>query len=348
MARCLIALGCNLGDRREALDWACKRLDASKATKVVARSRWHETAPVGGPEEQGFFLNGGALVETSLEPEALLGLLQEIEHERGRCRRERWGPRVLDLDLLLYGELVVSTPRLSVPHPRMAWRRFVLEPAAEVAAEMIHPPTGWTIGQMLAHLDRAAPYVAIAGPIGVGKTRLAGVLAERISAQPIAEAFDAASLESFYRDPSGHAWAVEIQFLEERTGLLDAASPRWSAPGRLWVSDFWFDQSLAYAEVWLPARLVEAFRERWREARCRVQPPKLTVLLDAPTETLAQRIRRRGRPSEQGLTAVRLEAIRQAILSLAGQRGRGPILSLVHDDTDRVFDEVVAAIEAMR
>lgn len=348
MASCLIGLGSNLGDRRQTLDWACQRLAEAHETKVVAQSRWHQTAPIGGPGDQRPFLNGALCVETSLEPEVLLGLLQEIENERGRRRAERWGPRVLDLDLLLYDQLILSTPRLSVPHPRMAWRRFVLEPAVEVAAGMVHPSTGWTIEELLAHLNTAASYVAVAGPVGVGKTRLAGVLSERISAEPIAEEFDPARLETFYRDPAGHAWAVEIQFLEARARVLAADAPRWSEPNRLWVSDFWFDQSLAYAGVWLPPQLAEAFRERWLEARRRVQPPKLTVLLDAPIETLAERIRQRGRPSEQSLTAAQLEAIRQAILSLAGQRGHGPILWLTHDDTDRVFAEVAAAIEAMR
>ena len=89
--------------------------------------------------------NAAALLETAIEPGPLLRLVKQLEHEWGRQTAERWAARVLDLDLLLYDRLVVETPELVVPHPRMAWRRFVLEPAAEIAPEMVHPPTGWTI-----------------------------------------------------------------------------------------------------------------------------------------------------------------------------------------------------------
>ena len=347
MANCLIGLGSNLGNRRQALDGACRRLGSEQDIRVTAASRWHETAPVGGPAGQDPFLNGAVLLETSLEPETVFRLLQRIEAEQGRRRTERWGPRVLDLDLLLYDALVRRTPELTVPHPRMAWRRFVLEPAAEVAAAMLHPTTGRTIGQLLAHLNTAAPYLAIAGAIGVGKTHLVGVLARSSEVGPISEEFDTRRLETFYADPPGNAWDVEIEFLNQRTRLLGADSPRWSQPDRLWVSDFWFDQSLAYAEVWLPPERREAFRRRWHQARDRVVAPKLTVLLDAPTNELLERVRRRGRRAERSLNAERLEQIRQAILELAEQPGHGPILHLMHDDTNRVVAEVRTAVEAM-
>lgn len=252
----------------------------------------------------------------------------------------------MDLDLLLYDRLVLRTPGLEVPHPRMAWRRFVLEPAAEIAAEMIHPATGWTIARLLAHLDATRPYVAFAGPIGVGKTHLADLFVRRAGAAPVRERFDTARLETFYAEPAGNAWNLEIEFLSQREGLLAADGQRWSQSKRLWVSDFWFDQSLAYAAVWLPPDKMEPFGARWQQARSRVEPPKLTVLLDAPTETLLERIRRRGRRAEQGLAAAQLDRIRKAILALAEEPGHGPILRLVADDAERVFEEAAAAIEA--
>jgi len=162
MAVALIGLGSNVGDRHAALRKAVERLRASAGVTDIQCSRWHVTSPVGGPAKQGAYLNGAVRLVTSLAPASLLALLQDIERSAGRIRRQRWGPRTLDLDLLLYDRAIFKGPRLEVPHPRMAFRRFVLTPAAEVAADMLQPVIGWTVGELLAHLDTAADYVAIA------------------------------------------------------------------------------------------------------------------------------------------------------------------------------------------
>ena len=94
-------------------------------------------------------MNAAALLETDLPPAALLAALQDIERRLGRIRAERWGPRTIDLDLLLYDQLELETPELILPHPRMSFRRFVLGPAAEIAAEMAHPVCGNTIGGLV-------------------------------------------------------------------------------------------------------------------------------------------------------------------------------------------------------
>jgi 2-amino-4-hydroxy-6-hydroxymethyldihydropteridine diphosphokinase len=121
---------------------------------VQAVSSYHETVPVGGPSGQGAYLNAAASLKTTLDPFALLHRLQEIELRLGRARTERWGPRTLDLDLLLYNDLVLDTSELTVPHPRMGVRRFVLEPLAEIAAGAVCPVTGRTVARMLEDLRR--------------------------------------------------------------------------------------------------------------------------------------------------------------------------------------------------
>lgn len=133
----LVALGSNLGDRRAHLDGALAALDAHRGVTVVARSTWHPTAPVGGPAGQGEFLNGAALVTCPLAPEALLELLHDVEHAHGRERAVVDGPRTLDLDLLLFGSERRDGPGLVLPHPRMAGRRFVLAPLAELCPELV-------------------------------------------------------------------------------------------------------------------------------------------------------------------------------------------------------------------
>src|SRR5690606_10760471 len=110
----------------------------------------------GGPAGQPSFLNGTVLLTTTLSPEAVLAALEQLETEAGRAREVRWDARTLDLDILLYDDLCLRTSRLMIPHPRMAFRRFVLRPAAEIAAEMVHPEIGWTMEQLLMHLETAA------------------------------------------------------------------------------------------------------------------------------------------------------------------------------------------------
>ena len=137
MGCCLLALGSNLGNREELLQTAVRRLNSHQELEIIGSSQWHQTQPIGGPANQPLFLNGVVLVETRLTPFQLLEWTQQIEVELGRLSSQRWAARRLDIDLLLYDELVIDTPELVLPHPRMAYRRFVLEPAAEVAPEMI-------------------------------------------------------------------------------------------------------------------------------------------------------------------------------------------------------------------
>ena len=133
MERVFVALGSNVGDRAAHLAFARDRIATLPDTRVVALSQVEETAPL-GPIPQGAYLNQMALLETALGPrDMLLGLL-EIERERGRDRTERWGPRTLDLDIVRYGDWVVSEPGLTVPHPELPNRDFWLRELAELEA----------------------------------------------------------------------------------------------------------------------------------------------------------------------------------------------------------------------
>lgn len=152
--RAYIGLGSNLGDRETAIRRAVGYLDEVDGIVVTAMSALRETDPW-GPVEQPPFLNGAVAIDTGLDPRVLLDVLLEVERRLGRDRGEaskRWGPRTIDLDLLLYGDLYVDEPGLTVPHPRLHERRFALEPLADLAPSLEIPGKG-PISALLAELE---------------------------------------------------------------------------------------------------------------------------------------------------------------------------------------------------
>lgn len=149
--QCAIALGSNLGDSRAILEAALKTLAQTLDITLQARSSWYQTKAVGPPQPD--YLNGCVLLHVQLTPQLLLETLLGIEAKFGRVRRERWGPRSLDLDLLLYDELILDTPTLQLPHPRMRERAFVLVPLAEIAPNWVEPVSGLAIAELVQAVD---------------------------------------------------------------------------------------------------------------------------------------------------------------------------------------------------
>ena len=144
-----LSLGSNLGDREQNLRGAIRQ--ASALGRLVAVSSFYETEPVEFTD-QPCFLNCVIALETTAEPAELMAELLRIEHEMGRQRVLKKGPRSIDIDILLFGDDVVNTPELTIPHPEMARRRFVLQPLAEIAPELLHPVSQKTVTQILAEL----------------------------------------------------------------------------------------------------------------------------------------------------------------------------------------------------
>ena len=164
LTRCLIALGSNLGDRLENLRAGMVGIGDAPGIDIVAVSPLYETAPVGGPDDQGPYLNAALAADTTLVAADLLALLHRIEAGRERQRVVHWGPRTLDLDLLVHGDLVCDAETdtdlgtetgvrtLQVPHPRMHERRFVMVPVCDIAPDLVHPRLGRTMRDLLADL----------------------------------------------------------------------------------------------------------------------------------------------------------------------------------------------------
>jgi len=158
MATAFISIGANLGKRVQTCEQALVRLDAHPALRLVRRSSLYETEPR-GDLDQPPFVNLAAELNTSLEPEDLLRLLEDTEVDLGRRPTRRWGPRVIDLDLLLYDQLILQTQTLVIPHPRMHERRFVLVPLEEIAPELRDPRTGRTFSEILSEMSETGGWV---------------------------------------------------------------------------------------------------------------------------------------------------------------------------------------------
>lgn len=155
MAKVHLGLGSNLGNRRENLEAAFAGLAKLPATRLAKKAGLFETAPVGGPEGQGAFLNSACIVETELAPDELLSEIHRLERSLGRRRESeaRWGPRTIDIDILLWENLVRDDARLTLPHPRLAEREFALAPLAEIDPEARHPLLGLTARELLERIE---------------------------------------------------------------------------------------------------------------------------------------------------------------------------------------------------
>lgn len=153
MVTAYLGIGANLGDCLATLQWARQQLQDTPQLCLTGCSSLYETDPVGGPADQALYLNAVMQFETNLEPLALLQRCHQIELAAGRERQIVNGPRTLDIDLLLYGDLCSATQHLTLPHPRMHERRFVLVPMCDIAPQTVHPQFGKTVQELLSDLD---------------------------------------------------------------------------------------------------------------------------------------------------------------------------------------------------
>ncbi len=316
MATSLIAFGANLGNRTDSLDRTVHRLSEHPLVEVTARSRPHQTKPVGGPPGQDDFLNAALLINTTLSPRQLLKLLQDVETELGRERVERWSQRTIDLDLLLYDSLILNEDNLQVPHSHMSFRRFVLEPAAEIAAALVHPQNGCTIQQLLEHLESAANYVALVGPPGSGKTNVASRVTKRLAGQLLLTpaAPDVTTNEN------------EMKLIEQRSAIL--ARFDTTAPSDFAVSDFWLPQSVAYLAHHHDKETTRPLPTSVQQSLSEAVQPKLRILIDV---ALADP-----------------EGVQRHLREMALQPQQGPLLHLTTADPEVLLQEVEAAVQSMR
>jgi 2-amino-4-hydroxy-6-hydroxymethyldihydropteridine diphosphokinase len=211
MVRCYLGLGGNRGDVAHAMRAGLGRLDGVPGIRVTGVSPIYQTAPVG--PAAGTFLNATAELACDIAASDLLAELQSVENQEVRMRDTRWGPRTLDLDILLYGDAVVSEPRLTIPHPHMWYRRFVLDPICDLAPDVVHPGFGQTVQQLRELLlRRPFPVMLKGGPHE--PTELAESLQRRFPQITLAEVDDVPPEELLFLDLSPVASAADASIVE--------------------------------------------------------------------------------------------------------------------------------------
>ena len=351
MATSLIGLGSNLGRREDLISSAIERLDAQAGFCVTKSSGAYETAPIGGPSDQGFFLNSAAVVETDLPAEELLQLLQQVEADLGRCRTIHWGARSIDLDLLIYDDRICKTSGLILPHPRMSFRRFVLEPACEIAPEMVHPTSGWTLAGLLQHICTHRNYVAVAGPPTANTTQFIETIKKQLhqqhnlSSQLICSPQRSKPSGTDKRDAASPYHKMELEFLNRSRDLLSAA--HWPDPDGWLLSDFWLGSSIFVVANGMDVEGYEAHCRQLQQNAETIITPKLLVLLDPSDcgDTIAGQIF----DLENPLTPITKSTA--AALGVDYPATPGPLLQLKFStqcEKQEAVEEVVAAILAMQ
>ena len=309
-----IGLGSNLGDRKVNMDDAVQCLAESERIEVLRVSDIIETAPLGSTS-QPMYLNAVVEIRTDLNAVQLRKRIVEIEAALGRVRRGKWWPRTIDLDILLFGDQVMETAELTIPHTQVHLRSFVLEGLCQLDAGLVHPVLGVSVGELKARLnggdftlDADTPQlVSIAGNIGVGKTTLAQKLAGCLDGKILLEPYDANPfLPDVYAGKKELALDSQLFFLVHRSQQLDPFS---LVQDRMSISDYVFEKELIYARRLLGAQQLTLYEEIYPPFAAKVAAPVLVIYMRDPAAGCLERIHSRNRPYEQRIGLPFLEAL---------------------------------------
>jgi deoxyguanosine kinase len=334
-----IGLGSNLGDRQRYIDSGVKMLAGAPELHLLRVSDVIETPPL-SQDDQPNYLNAVAEVQTQLDAHGLLKTLAEIEILLGRRRKEKWGPRTIDLDLLLFGDEILNEPNLIVPHPQMHLRSFVLKGLSQLNAGLLHPVLGTPVAELAERLNgRDFPLdphrpqlVCVAGIIGVGKTTLAEKLARELGCGIMREPYDTNPyMPQVYAGRKELALDSQLYFLDGRIKQLDRSE---LAPGRIVVSDYVFDKELIYARRLLNTEQLALYEDIHASMAGKAARPILAIYLRDTVGTCLERIHRRNRPYEQRIENAFLEALNEDYERLFGSWTSCPVIRLSGSDFD--------------
>lgn len=350
----VLSLGSNMGDRLENLVLGIQGIHGRAAT-VVRVSRVYES-PAWGFEGSAF-LNCALLVHTFYDAETLLSKLMEIEHAMGRVREGTgFGPRIIDIDIVSFNEDIVSMANLTVPHPLMQERLFVLLPMRDLELDWRHPVLQKHLPDLLAltgDQDACVPvgrieaplaglnlerfnYIAIEGNIGAGKTTLTTRIAEDFNAKTVLERFaDNPFLPKFYQDQPRYAFPLEMSFLADRYQQIADDLAQFDLFKDFVIADYHIFKSLIFAKVTLSEDEYRLYRKLFDIIYREMPRPDLYVYLYQNTDRLLANIRKRGREYEQEIPAEYLEKINRGYLDYI--KSQPELNVLVIDVSERDF-----------
>ena len=328
-----IGLGSNLGDRQQFISDALDMLKQSTGIDSVRATRPTETKPL-GELDQPKYLNAAAEIRTSLSAEKLHGRLKEIEDALGRKRGDKWASRTIDLDLLLFNNEIIKTKALTVPHPDLHLRSFVLSDLCKLNENLTHPILKESVEVLAGRLNgfnflpagERHQLISIAGNIGSGKTTLAKGLAKYFSCDVILEKYDTNPfLAKVYAGNKELAMDSQLYFLTSRVEQLSLEKLNGSKRA---VTDYVFQKELIYADILLSKEQRELYGKIYeRLATGAVEPAILLYLADSPEQCL-ERIHNRNRPYEQEIQMSFLKNIDAGYKELSAEWNLSPVITL--------------------
>lgn len=352
--------GTNLGDRLANLNKA-NTLIAERVGGIIAQSSWYETA-AWGVENQPDFINQVLMVTTTLSAQEVLKKVLEIETEMGRVRKQKWGERLIDIDILFYNDAIINQPDLTIPHPYLQERNFVLAPLQEIAPDLVHPKLKknitrlyqlstdtlstrkYTLGKptrkpMNGQLSKYN-FIAIEGNIGAGKTTLCEMLAKDYNCRLVLEEFtDNPFLPLFYENPERHAFSVELFFMTERHKQLQQNLANRDLFQQTTIADYFFIKTLLFAKQNLKTDEYSLFQRIFNILNATFPKPDILLYLHRPTEVLMKNIRKRGRAFEQEIEPAYLDTIQKAYFDYFRTETEIPVVIVEVGDINFIENE---------
>ena len=366
-----LSLGSNLGDKLNNLQGAVFMIQ-ERAGNIVRISPVYQTPAWGFKGDD--FLNACLALETKIAPDKLMEILLQIETELGRKRSEEKGylPRTIDIDLLFYGNVILESPHLIVPHPNLHLRKFVLKPLADIAPQLYHPLLGKDLRNLLQEcaddsiLDKTRyklyanreqlfsklQFMAIEGNIGAGKTTLAKKIAADFNAKLVLERFaDNPFLPKFYKDQSRYAFPLEMSFLADRYQQFTDDTSQFDLFKKFMISDYDINKSLIFAKITLPAEEFSLYRRVFDFMYREVRKPDVYVFLFQDSERLLENIKKRGRAYEKGISREYLEKINQGYMGFIKGRKEENCIIIELEELDFVksrsdYERILAKIQS--